>query len=177
MNLEVIGAGFGRTGTMSLKVALEELGFGPCYHMREVFEHPEHIELWGLPCKGSRSIGSKSSATTGHRGLARMHVLQRAAGKEPQRKGYPYGPRSPEMVRERLQHGSIGFRGLFTQRSSTWPAWSCPLPGKLIELAGSSASSYGRGISAGGSRNESTPSRSSSGTMRRSSSVYRQRGF
>jgi Sulfotransferase domain len=31
MTLEVIGAGFGKTGTMSLKVALEELGFGPCY--------------------------------------------------------------------------------------------------------------------------------------------------
>ena len=41
MTLEVIGASFGRTGTMSLKVALEELGFGPCYHMREVFEHPD----------------------------------------------------------------------------------------------------------------------------------------
>ena len=39
--LKVIGAGFGRTGTMSLKTALEELGFGPCYHMREVFDHPE----------------------------------------------------------------------------------------------------------------------------------------
>jgi hypothetical protein len=45
MALEVIGAGFGRTGTMSLKVALEELGFGPCYHMTEVFEHPKHVEL------------------------------------------------------------------------------------------------------------------------------------
>jgi sulfotransferase family protein len=42
MALEVIGAGFGRTGTMSLKVALEELGFGPCYHMSEVFENPGH---------------------------------------------------------------------------------------------------------------------------------------
>ena len=52
MNLEVIGAGFGRTGTMSLKVALEELGFGPCYHMREVFEHPEHIELWRAAMRG-----------------------------------------------------------------------------------------------------------------------------
>jgi hypothetical protein len=52
MNLEVIGAGFGRTGTMSLKVALEELGFGPCYHMREVFEHPEHIELWEAAMQG-----------------------------------------------------------------------------------------------------------------------------
>jgi hypothetical protein len=46
MSLEVIGAGFGRTGTMSLKVALEELGYGPCYHMVELFEHPEHVERW-----------------------------------------------------------------------------------------------------------------------------------
>ena len=47
MTLEVIGAGFGRRGTMSLKVALEELGFGRCYHMIEVFEHPEPVSLWG----------------------------------------------------------------------------------------------------------------------------------
>jgi hypothetical protein len=44
--VKVIGAGFGRTGTMSLKVALETLGFGPCYHMIEVFEHPEHVDFW-----------------------------------------------------------------------------------------------------------------------------------
>ena len=52
MTLEVIGAGFGRTGTMSLKVALEELGFGSCYHMSEVFTHPEHVELWRAAAKG-----------------------------------------------------------------------------------------------------------------------------
>ena len=52
MSLEVIGAGFGRTGTMSLKVALEELGFGPCYHMIEVFEHPQHVSLWEAPIRG-----------------------------------------------------------------------------------------------------------------------------
>jgi Sulfotransferase domain len=34
--------GTGRTGTASLQVALETLGFGPCYHMIEVFKHPEH---------------------------------------------------------------------------------------------------------------------------------------
>src|SRR5215208_3893215 len=34
--MEVIGAGFGRTGTLSLKAALERLGFAPCYHMVEV---------------------------------------------------------------------------------------------------------------------------------------------
>jgi hypothetical protein len=52
VTLEVIGAGFGRTGTMSLKVALEELGFGPCYHMIEVFEHPEHVSLWEAATRG-----------------------------------------------------------------------------------------------------------------------------
>ncbi|MEP2742895.1 sulfotransferase family protein [Bauldia litoralis] len=37
MALSVIGAGFGRTGTMSLKLALEQLGFDPCFHMAEFF--------------------------------------------------------------------------------------------------------------------------------------------
>jgi hypothetical protein len=50
--LKVIGAGFGRTGTFSLKVALEQLGFGPCYHMAEVFSHPEHIPLWTAVAEG-----------------------------------------------------------------------------------------------------------------------------
>jgi Sulfotransferase domain len=46
MALKVVGAGFGRTGTLSLKSALEKLGFGPCYHMFEVVERPDHIEMW-----------------------------------------------------------------------------------------------------------------------------------
>jgi Sulfotransferase domain len=46
MALKVVGAGFGRTGTLSLKTALERLGFGPCYHMAEVFGRPEHIAMW-----------------------------------------------------------------------------------------------------------------------------------
>lgn len=40
MALEVIGAGFGRTGTLSLKHALEQLGFSKCHHMMEVFANP-----------------------------------------------------------------------------------------------------------------------------------------
>jgi len=52
MGLEVIGAGFGRTGTTSLKAALERLGFGPCYHMSELFEHPEHLALWQAAVRG-----------------------------------------------------------------------------------------------------------------------------
>jgi Sulfotransferase domain len=46
MALKVVGAGFGRTGTLSLKSALEKLGFGPCYHMAEVFPRPQHVAMW-----------------------------------------------------------------------------------------------------------------------------------
>lgn len=52
MGLKIIGAGFGRTGTLSLKVALEELGFGPCYHMTEVFRHPQHVAQWLAAANG-----------------------------------------------------------------------------------------------------------------------------
>ena len=44
--LKVIGSGFGRTGTLSLKAALEILGFAPCYHMQEVIKRPLHIKKW-----------------------------------------------------------------------------------------------------------------------------------
>jgi sulfotransferase family protein len=46
MTLSVIGSGFGRTGTMSLKLALEQLGLGPCYHMVEVFKNPAAPDWW-----------------------------------------------------------------------------------------------------------------------------------
>ena len=46
MTIKVIGAGLGRTGTMSFKRAMDILGFGPCYHMYEVFENPKAIEFW-----------------------------------------------------------------------------------------------------------------------------------
>jgi hypothetical protein len=50
--MKVIGAGFGRTGTLSLKAALEELGCGPCYHMIETFDKPRHVELWQAAAEG-----------------------------------------------------------------------------------------------------------------------------
>jgi hypothetical protein len=52
MPLDVIGAGLGRTGTLSLKTALEELGFVGCYHMTEVFAHPEHVAMWDAAGRG-----------------------------------------------------------------------------------------------------------------------------
>ena len=44
--MKVIGAGYGRTGTLSLKQALEELGFGPCYHMVELLNNGSHVDKW-----------------------------------------------------------------------------------------------------------------------------------
>ena len=44
--VKVIGAGFGRTGTSSLQSALGGIGFGPCYHMFEVFQNPGHADFW-----------------------------------------------------------------------------------------------------------------------------------
>jgi hypothetical protein len=46
MTLRVVGAGLARTGTASLKLALEQLLGGPCYHMFELFAHPVHIPVW-----------------------------------------------------------------------------------------------------------------------------------
>ena len=53
MALEVIGTGFGRTGTLSLKLALEQLGFGRCYHMLEVAQNPGHAALWSAAHDGA----------------------------------------------------------------------------------------------------------------------------
>ncbi|ASP20016.1 hypothetical protein ANTHELSMS3_01310 [Antarctobacter heliothermus] len=52
MTLEIIGAGFGRTGTYSLKAALEHLGFGPCHHMSEVVSDSGQIEAWSKVAEG-----------------------------------------------------------------------------------------------------------------------------
>lgn len=44
--IKVIGAGLPRTGTLSQKAALERLGFGPCFHMGEVFKDPKRARAW-----------------------------------------------------------------------------------------------------------------------------------
>lgn len=46
MGLEVIGAGFGRTGTASLKAALERLGYVKTHHMFEVMQSDRQMDLW-----------------------------------------------------------------------------------------------------------------------------------
>lgn len=52
MTLEVLGTGFGRTGTMSLKRALETLNFSPCYHMAEIQRRREHAGVWMRAAEG-----------------------------------------------------------------------------------------------------------------------------
>lgn len=52
MALEIIGPGFGRTGTNSLKVALEHLGFGPAHHMFEVRDNPAQLPAWEAASRG-----------------------------------------------------------------------------------------------------------------------------
>ena len=46
MAIEIIGAGFGRTGTHSLKLALQRLGFSNCYHMDDLVGNPENLHYW-----------------------------------------------------------------------------------------------------------------------------------
>ena len=52
MSLKVIGAGLPRTATWSQKMALEQLGFGPCYHMSEALDLPNHWPLWETAAAG-----------------------------------------------------------------------------------------------------------------------------
>jgi hypothetical protein len=52
MTLKVIGAGFGRTGTTSLKAALEQLGFSKCHHMQEVVKSSRQLDYWQTLAEG-----------------------------------------------------------------------------------------------------------------------------
>jgi hypothetical protein len=55
MPLMVIGAGMGRTGTKTLKFALERLGFGPSYHLNDLIGAPAHWPFWEQVVDGHRS--------------------------------------------------------------------------------------------------------------------------
>ncbi|MEW9837764.1 sulfotransferase family protein [Mesorhizobium marinum] len=52
MALDVIGAGMGRTGTYTLNLALEAIGFEPCHHMADVMASPEQKALWRAAGQG-----------------------------------------------------------------------------------------------------------------------------
>lgn len=78
MTLQVIGVGMGRTGTLSLKIALEQLGLGPCYHMEDVFANPPHRELWinaGLGKPDWNKLFTGYSATVDFPGATHWRAL------------------------------------------------------------------------------------------------------
>ena len=52
MTIKLVGAGLGRTGTMSLKLALERLLGGTCHHMMEVSAHPDEVPVWESAMRG-----------------------------------------------------------------------------------------------------------------------------
>lgn len=53
MTIQVFGAGVGRTGTYSLKLAINQLGLGPCHHMEEVIHHMRvQVPLWSAALSG-----------------------------------------------------------------------------------------------------------------------------
>jgi hypothetical protein len=63
--MDVIGAGFGRTGTLSLKLALEQLGHGPCLHMLPLLDDPQRAALFHRAAEGDTE--SLDKALDGHR--------------------------------------------------------------------------------------------------------------
>ena len=70
MGLKVIGAGFGRTGTLSLKLALERLGFDKCYHMMEMPKCRTTSSNGGPLPRVRVWIGKRSCRLSGGSGLA-----------------------------------------------------------------------------------------------------------
>ena len=59
MGISIIGAGVGRTGTYSLRLAINHLGFGPCHHMEEVLKNMDvQVPLWSEALKGNSNWGS-----------------------------------------------------------------------------------------------------------------------
>ena len=65
MALAVIGAGFGRTGTSSLRDALNALGLGPCHHMRELISQAAKVDPWLHAARGE--VADWEAAFDGYR--------------------------------------------------------------------------------------------------------------
>jgi hypothetical protein len=93
MSIRVIGAGTGRTGTVSLKIALEYLGFGPTYHMYELFENPERHVFW--------REALKTRSTDWDRLLAGYHSIVDYPGCEFYRELYDHYPGSKVILTSR----------------------------------------------------------------------------
>ena len=79
MTLRIVGAGLGRTGTTSLKAALEQLLDGRCYHMMEVFGRLDDTEVWSRAANDDAArLGHVPRRIRRDCRLARVRVLARA---------------------------------------------------------------------------------------------------
>jgi len=59
MSINIIGVGVGRTGTFTLKLAINQLGHGPCHHMEEVLKNMDvQVPLWSDALKGNANWGA-----------------------------------------------------------------------------------------------------------------------
>ena len=93
MGLQVVGAGVGRTGTLSLKTGLEQLTGQPCYHMLEVFGHPDHVALWRDAAEGGNGrLGGDARRVRIDLGLPGLSVLARDPRGQPRRRGRAVDP-------------------------------------------------------------------------------------
>src|SRR5262249_38736747 len=102
MSIQVLGAGLGRTGTLSLKAVLEELGVASCYHALEVFASLDQARIWNAAARGRAGrLGLALRRLPGDRRFARLRVLSRAAREVPRGEGHPDGARSRALVGQR----------------------------------------------------------------------------
>ena len=178
--MRVIGAGFGRTGTTSLKAALQELGFGPSYSLSEVFAHPEHVGFW------ETAAGPAGEEVDWEQFLAGYEVAvdwPACSFYEELMEAFPEAPviltvrdpapwyestRSTIYELRRLTTGPLPLRAAFALAGRSSLASRAP--------SGWPTASYGRTPSTAASRIGPTPWRSSSATTRRSAAASLRRG-
>ena len=134
MTLQIIGAGFGRTGTLSLKVALETLGFAPCYHMTTVIAQPERIADWSRVAEWQASgqpidwdeVFAGFQATVDWPGCAYWREL---AAAYPEAKAL-LSVRDPRRWYESVTNTIYRMTG--PEAESIWPAMRGSLPPEII---------------------------------------------
>jgi hypothetical protein len=99
MGLRIIGSGYGRTGTMSTKMALEQLGFGPCHHMVEVMGNPAQPPHWDALAAGAEPDWAEVFAGYASQvDFPGRFRLARAVGCLSGREGDPHGTPGRGMV-------------------------------------------------------------------------------
>ena len=87
MGLRVVGAGLARTGTTSLRHALQTLLGGACYHMSEVFPRPDHVTAWHQASLGKFPDWDELFAGFDATGCGSGFRLQKSAGSDDDERG------------------------------------------------------------------------------------------